>query len=52
VSEELSMLAIHGVLHLLGFDHHSPEEKSAMWAKQGEILHTLGIEMDTFSGDE
>lgn len=52
VSEEISMLAIHGVLHLLGFDHHSPDEKNIMWVKQRELLHSLGIEMDSFSGDE
>ena len=52
VAEELSMLVIHGVLHLLGYDHLNDLEKKAMWDKQAEILLSLGIIMDKFSGDE
>lgn len=52
VAEELSMLVIHGVLHLLGYDHLNNSEKKAMWEKQAEILLSLGIIMDKFSGDE
>ena len=52
VTDEISMLAIHGVLHLSGYDHQTDEEKSLMWAKQSEYLHSLGIEMGVFSGDE
>lgn len=52
VSEELSMLVIHGVLHLLGYDHLNDTEKKTMWEKQAEILLSMGIIMDKFSGDE
>jgi probable rRNA maturation factor len=52
VAEELSMLAIHGVLHLLGYDHQTDAEKKSMWDKQAELLRLMGIEMDKFSGDE
>jgi probable rRNA maturation factor len=52
VAEELSMLAIHGVLHLLGYDHHTETEKQIMWQKQAQLLLSLGITMDKFSGDE
>jgi probable rRNA maturation factor len=52
VAEELSMLAVHGVLHLLGFDHHTAAEKAIMWQKQAQLLQDLGIIMDKFSGDE
>jgi probable rRNA maturation factor len=38
---ELRLLAVHGVLHLLGHDHAEPEEKAAMWAAQDEILSRL-----------
>ncbi len=41
VGEELSLLAVHGVLHLLGYDHASPEEEAAMWQLQAEILASL-----------
>jgi probable rRNA maturation factor len=39
---ELQLLTVHGVLHLLGHDHYTPEEKSAMWQAQAEILRLLG----------
>ena len=31
---ELRLLVVHGILHLLGHDHHEDEERAAMWAKQ------------------
>lgn len=40
---ELQLLTVHGVLHLLGYDHAEPAEKAAMWAAQAEILHALGV---------
>lgn len=40
-AEELALLVIHGVLHLLGYDHESSEEKAIMWARQEEILRHL-----------
>ena len=43
VSSELSLLTVHGVLHLLGFDHDRPEEKNKMWEAQSKILDRLGI---------
>ena len=35
---ELDLLMVHGVLHLLGFDHADPEEERAMFALQDQIL--------------
>jgi probable rRNA maturation factor len=43
VEEELQLLVVHGVLHLLGFDHGEPDEKAAMWAAQTDILLHLGV---------
>lgn len=37
------LLVVHGVLHLLGYDHDTPEHKAVMWAKQAEALQQLGI---------
>lgn len=41
---ELSFLAIHGLLHLLGYDHMKPEDEKVMFSKQEEVLHLAGIE--------
>ncbi len=38
VQEELRLLTVHGVLHLLGYDHATPEEEAVMWARQEAIL--------------
>jgi probable rRNA maturation factor len=40
---ELSLLVIHGVLHLLGHDHVEVEDKDQMWVAQSEVLSRLGI---------
>jgi len=42
-AEELVLLVVHGVLHLLGYDHVTPQDKKAMWAKQATILDRLGL---------
>ncbi len=39
---ELQLLAVHGTLHLLGFDHGEEDEKQRMWAAQAEILERIG----------
>jgi len=40
--DELQLLVVHGVLHLLGFDHAEPDEKGRMWAIQAQVLQALG----------
>ena len=40
---ELALLVIHGVLHLLGYDHADPGEKAAMWERQSDVLASLGL---------
>lgn len=42
--EELLLLAVHGVLHLLGYDDESPASKSEMWQRQRAIMQRLGLE--------
>ena len=43
VGDELQLLVVHGVLHLLGHDHVEEEEKARMWASQTDILEELGV---------
>lgn len=42
VRDELFLLVVHGVLHLLGYDHSQEREKRVMWEHQSEILKELG----------
>jgi len=35
---ELALLVIHGILHLLGYDHEEPEEESKMRTREREFL--------------
>lgn len=45
VEAELQLLVVHGILHLLGYDHGSQEEKDAMWALQDRVLKSLGLDI-------
>src|SRR5680860_1304730 len=37
VDEELALLTIHGILHLLGYDHAEPEDEREMFALQARL---------------
>jgi len=41
---ELQLMVVHGVLHLLGYDHGSDEEKQQMWAVQASLMKSLGCD--------
>lgn len=43
---EITLLAVHGILHLLGYDHERPAERKKMQAREAEILSRL-MEGDT-----
>ena len=36
--DELELLCVHGILHLLGYDHAEPEEHAAMFGTQDQLL--------------
>jgi len=38
IKREIAILIIHGVLHLLGFEHDKPELEHQMRAREGKIL--------------
>ena len=40
---ELGFLAVHGFLHLLGYDHMNDEDEKKMFGRQDEILSTFGL---------
>ena len=40
---ELCFLSVHGMLHLLGYDHMEKEEERVMFNLQEEILDEMGI---------
>jgi probable rRNA maturation factor len=42
-ANHLSHLAVHGFLHLVGYDHEKDDEAEEMEALEREILATLGI---------
>jgi probable rRNA maturation factor len=44
VIRELALLIVHGVLHLLGYDHEVLEEEQKMRDKENEILSLLELD--------
>lgn len=38
LADEIALLVTHGLLHLLGFDHHDDDEKRHMFATQHQLL--------------
>ena len=43
LKRELCFLSLHGLLHLLGYDHIEPQDEAEMNALQEEILDSCGI---------
>lgn len=38
IADELDLLVVHGVLHLLGYDDVTPRQRAHMWRRQEKIL--------------
>lgn len=41
LDDELALLVVHGILHVLGYDHHDPEETATMRGRELELLQDL-----------
>ena len=46
LKRELGFLALHGFLHLLGYDHMNVEDEQKMFSRQEELLHAFGLTRD------
>ena len=46
IKREITILIIHGVLHLLGYDHDRPEPERKMRAREAEILADIEGELE------
>ena len=40
---EVGFLTVHSMLHLLGYDHMTPEDEEEMFGYQTEILNEIGL---------
>ena len=50
-SEECLLYILHGLLHLLGYDDHNSEDRSAMWTEQNRILGLIGLSCGDTNAD-
>ena len=44
VEREVGFLAVHGYLHLCGYDHMTEADEKVMFTRQDEILEQAGLE--------
>lgn len=40
--DEMSLMVVHGLLHLLGWDHEDDDDATAMEKREGELLSLVG----------
>lgn len=51
VESEIQLLIIHGMLHLMGFDHDTEVKKKEMWQKQESLLQHLSVQIKQLPED-
>lgn len=49
---EVALLEIHGLLHLLGYDHMNDEDRKEMWDLQNEYLDKCGVVLNRRPGED
>ena len=47
IKREICFLAIHGLLHLLGYDHMNSDDEKKMFSLQEELLDSYGIKKES-----
>ncbi len=52
VENEVALLEIHGLLHLLGYDHMDDDQKDEMWHYQDLYLDKCGIKLNRRPGED
>ena len=50
LTREMTYLAVHGMLHLLGYDHMEDADKKVMRAREEEILRELDLAEEKYGG--
>jgi len=50
--EEMLLYAVHGILHLTGYDDTTPEKRTVMHQKEAEYLRRIGITVPDWSLDD
>lgn len=48
LEREMTYLAVHGMFHLLGYDHMTEEDKAEMRAKEEEALRAINLAEELF----
>ncbi len=46
LESEITLMIVHGILHLMGFDHDTQQKKEVMWKNQSIILDMLSIKLN------
>ena len=52
LDNEIALLEIHGLLHLLGYDHANDEQREEMWKFQNAYLDQCGIKLNRRPGED
>jgi len=43
IDKELTLLLIHGILHLLGYDHEGTTDEAKMQAREKQLMHDINV---------
>lgn len=46
IEHNLLLMVVHGTLHLLGYDHNTPERRAEMWQAQEVALQALAVPLE------